>query len=187
MRSTNQSTQPLWTEDTTQVQFNNIATLGSILDTHLRWESGKFQLLRWSQEEPPTHLRPRYGFFLLKILHSESGVSWQFWVSLYLPIKCILCKSVPTHYMLFVFIWPHPLDLHTHQPHGFFFVKFAPLWVWGVLAIYAGCLMVVLNLKSWMWHSQPSLFQGCFQNSQIVIGNFSCPPHFWNFFSIETL
>ena len=27
-----------------------IATLGSILDSQLSWESGKFQLARWSQE-----------------------------------------------------------------------------------------------------------------------------------------
>ena len=44
----------------------NIATLGSILDSQLSWDSGKFQLARWSHElvwlcrwwpptQPPTH------------------------------------------------------------------------------------------------------------------------------------
>ena len=35
---------------TTLVSFLTIATLSSILDSQLNWESGKFQLARWSHE-----------------------------------------------------------------------------------------------------------------------------------------
>ena len=48
----------------------HVATLGSILDSQLSWESGKFQLARWSHrvalfsgldQPPPTH--PQLSFF----------------------------------------------------------------------------------------------------------------------------
>ena len=54
---------------------------GSILDSQLSWESGKFQLARWIHEmvifpegiiHPPTW---PYRFFLLNILHSETWIS----------------------------------------------------------------------------------------------------------------
>ena len=54
-----------------------IAILGSILDSQLNWESGKFQLARWSQEvglfpertnHPPTHphIHPTIWIFLVE-------------------------------------------------------------------------------------------------------------------------
>ena len=51
-----------------KVQFLYIATLGSILDSQLSWESSKFQLARWSHgvvifpiRNPPIHPPPKFG------------------------------------------------------------------------------------------------------------------------------
>ena len=57
-----------------------IATLGSILDLQVSWESGKLQLVRWSREvalfpvntHPSTHPPPKFGR-----LGSHHLLSWQ--------------------------------------------------------------------------------------------------------------
>ena len=57
-------------EDTGWFLETDIATLGSILDSQLSWESGKFQLARWSHAV--ALLSDRIFFYLLLILREPT-------------------------------------------------------------------------------------------------------------------
>ena len=99
-----------------------IATLGSILDSQLSWESGKFQLARWSHEvvlfsERTTH-PPTIWIFLVE--YTPLWIVCPHLLCLSPPIMCVptyrvcphlLClsptiMSVPTYY-----VCPHLLSL----------------------------------------------------------------------------
>ena len=92
-----------------------------------------------------------------------SWIFFGFWIQRYFvfvfphplfpSIRCILCLSLPNHKMYFVFICLHLLDVFCVRVspasnHMDFLVEYTPLWVWGVLVIFAGCMRVVLDLKS---------------------------------------
>ena len=73
-----------------------IATLGSILDSQLSWESGKFQLARWSHEvvlfpERTSHPSTQpYGFSSVSVC----GVPTQVWISSQIP-SIAMCDVPP--------------------------------------------------------------------------------------------
>ena len=86
-----------------------ISTLFSILDSQLSWESGKFQLARWSHEV--ALLSDRIWFYLLLILREPPHPQLSFFC------KCYGCAvSPPSQYMLSfnVVRCPHPI-CSTHQ------------------------------------------------------------------------
>ena len=73
----------IWTK--THVMFQrffhrNIATLGSILDSQLSWESGKFQLARWSHRvalwSSLDHPPPTAKLFLTMLCGVHVRASW---------------------------------------------------------------------------------------------------------------
>ena len=96
-----------------------IATLGSILDSQLSWESGKFQLARWSHEV---------------VIFSERTYMWLQLQYMWLQLQHICgCSS-------------NICGCSSSRPpdHIDFFT---PLWGLGALGMYGGCLKVDWGLS----------------------------------------
>ena len=98
------------------------------------WESGKFQLERWSR--PPTH-RPYQLFFILLYFCSSVPTYWTF-VCLSQPIE--LCSSVPT-YWIFVRLSPPIAGRQRTVKHIFVLLYVCPL---KILYILLGTCYLIL-------------------------------------------
>ena len=107
--------------------FMSFATLGSILDSQLRWESGKIQLARWSYNvalcsSKTTHPSTAGHFFATLGSILDFQLSWksgQFQIARWSLREAELRRE------------PHPPTTHpttTHPPPNLRYRNFSPIW-----------------------------------------------------------
>ena len=107
-----------------------IATLGSILDTQLSWESSKFQLARWSHEvailshrTTPPH--PDHTSFFLSNSVRCPHPSMNIWTQVHVRCPPLILSSMWCYVRC-----PHPsINIWTH------FLVWCPPWFWIVCTV----------------------------------------------------